>query len=129
MMNGELPLPGIVRTLGIVLARVSDDEGVCELDTGEQHFNALGTVHGGVFCDLADVAMGIAWSSRLEEGEGFTTLELKTSYLKAVRQAHLVAEARVLKRGKTIGLVECSIREGTDLVAHTTSTVMTLRRP
>ena len=40
----------------------------------------MGTLHGGVLCDIADAAMGIAYSSNLDEGESFTTLELKINF-------------------------------------------------
>ena len=94
----------------------------------ERHANPMGTLHGGVLCDLSDGAMGLAWASELVDGESFTTLELKINFLKPVWKGKLRAEARVVKRGKTVGLVECDIRnaEG-DLVARAISTQMTLR--
>ncbi|MGH3115191.1 MAG: PaaI family thioesterase, partial [Gaiellaceae bacterium] len=75
------------------------------MDTTPRHTNPMGTTHGGILCDLADGAMGMAWASELEEGETFTTLELKINYLKPVWSTHLRAEANVVKRGRTIGLV------------------------
>ena len=88
----------------------------------------MGTLHGGILCDIADAAMGIAYAANLETGETFTTLELKISFLKPVWNATLKAEGRVLKQGRTTGLVECRITdEMGSLVAHATSTCMTLR--
>ena len=88
----------------------------------------MGTLHGGILCDIADAAMGIAYAANLAEGETFTTLELKISFLKPVWDAKLTAEGRVLKQGRTTGLVECRITDETgSLVAHATSTCMTLR--
>jgi uncharacterized protein (TIGR00369 family) len=88
----------------------------------------MGTLHGGVLCDIADAAMGIAYAANLEAGETSTTLELKISFLKPVWNATLKAEGRVLKQGRTTGLVECRITdEKGSLVAHATSTCMTLR--
>jgi uncharacterized protein (TIGR00369 family) len=54
------------------------------LDAGPQHANPMGTLHGGILCDLADAAMGIAYASTLEEGESFTTLELKINFFKPI---------------------------------------------
>ena len=72
--------------------------------------------------------MGIAYSSNLEEGESFTTLELKINFLKPIWKARLRAIGRVVKQGRTVGLVECDITdEQENLVAHATSTCMTLR--
>ncbi|MFQ5771237.1 MAG: PaaI family thioesterase, partial [bacterium] len=50
----------------------------------KQHANPMGTLHGGVLCDIADAAMGMAYASTLEQGESFTTLELKINFLKPV---------------------------------------------
>jgi uncharacterized protein (TIGR00369 family) len=128
MIAGQLPPPPIGETVGMKMVSIGEDVAVFEMDAGRRHANPMGTVHGGIFCDLADGAMGMAWSSGLEEGETFTTLELKINFLKPVWQARLRAEARVLRRGKTVGLVECDVRDDKgDLVAHATSTLMTLR--
>ena len=99
-----------------------------EFEATERHANPMGTLHGGVFCDVADAAMGMAYASRLDEGETFTTLELKMSFIRPVWTGKLRAEGRVLDGGRTIGLVECHIRDARKrLVAHATSTCMTLR--
>jgi uncharacterized protein (TIGR00369 family) len=71
--------------------------------------------------------MGIAYASTLEEGESFTTLELKINFLKPVWRARLRAEARVVQRGRTVGLAECDVLdEKGSLVARASSTCLTL---
>jgi uncharacterized protein (TIGR00369 family) len=88
----------------------------------------MGTLHGGVLCDIADAAMGMAYASTLGEGETFTTLELKINFMKPVWTGKLLATGRVVKNGRTIGLVECDIVDAADqLVARASSTCMTLR--
>jgi uncharacterized protein (TIGR00369 family) len=88
----------------------------------------MGTLHGGVLCDIADAAMGVAYRSTLAEGETFTTIELKINFLRPVWRAMLRAEARVVSAGKIVGLVECDILdERQQLVARASSTCMTLR--
>ncbi|HEY3099572.1 MAG TPA: PaaI family thioesterase, partial [Methylomirabilota bacterium] len=99
-----------------------------ELEATERHANPMGTVHGGILADIADAAMGMAYASRLEDGETFTTLELKINFMKPVWTGKLRAEGRVLSGGRTVGLVACDVRDANDrLVAHATSTCMTLR--
>ena len=71
----------------------------------------MGTVHGGILCDIADAAMGIAYASGLDEGETFTTLELKINFLKPVRTGRLTATGRIVKAGRTVGLVECDVTD------------------
>lgn len=88
----------------------------------------MGTLHGGVLCDIADAAMGMAYSSYLDEGESFTTLELKINFLKPIWKARLRAVGRVVKPGRTVGLVECDVMdEQGSLVTRATSTYMTPR--
>jgi uncharacterized protein (TIGR00369 family) len=71
----------------------------CRRAIGAPH-NPMGTLHGGVYCDLADAAMGYAYASTLAEGETFTTVELKINFFRPVRKGRLTAEARVVKAGR-----------------------------
>ena len=116
------------KLIGFAMTEVEAGRVVFELDAGPQHSSPLGTVHGGILCDLVDAAMGCAHASQLEDGETFTTLELKINFLKPVWEGHLVAEGKVIKAGRTIGLVEGRVTdESGSLVAYATSTCMTLR--
>ena len=128
IIRGDAPQPPIARLIGFRMVSVKPGEAVIELQATEAHANPMGTLHGGVLCDIADAAMGIAYSSNLGEGESFTTLELKINFLKPVWKARLTAVARVVKQGRTVGLVECDVTdEKGSLVARVTSTCMTLR--
>ena len=99
-----------------------------ELVAEARHANPMGTLHGGILCDIADAAMGMAFASTLDEGETFTTLELKINFLKPVWTGRLVATGRVVEGGRTIGLVECDVVDEKErLVARASSTCMTLR--
>ena len=116
------------RAIGMRMTEVEPGRVVFELDAGPQHASPLGTVHGGIMCDLADAALGCSHASLLDEGETFTTLELKINFLKPVWSGRLVAEARSLKFGRTIGLSDCRVTdEHGSLVAYATSTLLTLR--
>ena len=121
------PAP-VSKLIGFAMTSVEPGRVVFELDAGAEHASPLGTLHGGILCDLVDAAMGCSHASMLEDGETFTTLELKINYLKPVWQGHLVAEGKVVKAGRTIGLVEGRVTdESGSLVAYATSTCMTLR--
>jgi uncharacterized protein (TIGR00369 family) len=94
----------------------------------ERHANPMGTLHGGILCDIADAAMGMAYFSTLEEGESFTTLELKINYLRPFWTGRLVARGRVVQRGRTTGMAECDVEDDAGrLIARASSTCMTLR--
>ncbi len=127
VLRGELPPAPVASLIGFRLSSVQPGEAVVELDADNRHANPMGTLHGGILCDIADAAMGIAYASSLGEGESFTTLELKINFLKPIWKARLKATGRVIKRGRTIGLVECDVTdESNQLVARATSTCMTL---
>jgi uncharacterized protein (TIGR00369 family) len=126
--RGELPPPPIAELIGFRLSSVELGRVVVEMDAAPRHANPMGTVHGGVLCDLADAAMGMAYASSLDEGETFTTLELKINFLKPVWTGRLVATGRLVKGGRTVGLTECDVVDDKDqLVARASSTCMTLR--
>jgi uncharacterized protein (TIGR00369 family) len=128
LARGEGEPPGIARTLGLRLVSAEGGEASFAMTVGEAHHNPMGTVHGGILCDLGDAAMGVAFASRLEAGETFTTLELKANFLRPVWQGELTAHARVLSRGRTVGLVECAVTDARGRqIAHLTSTCMVLR--
>jgi uncharacterized protein (TIGR00369 family) len=128
LVRGEAEPPPIARLLGFNVTAVETGRVVVELDADERFANPMGTLHGGVLCDVADAAMGMAYASRLAEGESFTTLELKINFLKPVWRSHLRATGTVTKMGRTVGLVECEILDDTgSLVAKVSSTCMTLR--
>ena len=128
VVRGELPPPPIARLVGFSLVGVSEGRATVAFESGPQHANPMGTLHGGILCDIADAAMGIAYATTLAEDESFTTLELKINFLKPIWNAKLAAEGRVVKRGRTVGLTECDITdEQGSLVARASSTCMTLR--
>jgi uncharacterized protein (TIGR00369 family) len=128
-MRGESPMPPIAHLVGFRLTSVKRGEVVVEFDADpSRHANPMGTLHGGVLCDIADAAMGMSYASTLEEDESFTTLELKINFLRPVWNDRLIASGRVIQRGKTVGLVECTVTNSKgDRVAFATSTCLTLR--
>lgn len=128
LLRGEAQPSPIARLLGFHLTSIKPGEAVIEFEATEAHANPMGTLHGGVLCDIADAAMGLAYAASLDEGESFTTLELKINFLKPVWKAKLKAVGRVVTQGRTVGLVQCEVTdEKGSLVARSTSTCLTLR--
>jgi uncharacterized protein (TIGR00369 family) len=128
VQRGEAAPPPVADLIGFTLTAVDPGHAVVTFDAGPRHANPMGTLHGGVLCDIADAAMGMAYAASLDEGETFTTLELKINFLKPVRTGRLVATGRLVKGGRTVGLVECDVVDDKDrLVARASSTCMTLR--
>jgi uncharacterized protein (TIGR00369 family) len=129
ILRREQPPPPVARLIAFVLKAIEPGRAVFELAAGERHHNPLGTLHGGIYCDLADAAMGMAYAATLGEGESFTTVELKINFLRAVRRATLTAEAKVVRAGATLGYVECEVKdERGRLVAKAASTCLKLKQ-
>ena len=121
-------LPPVARLVGFTVTSVEPGKAIIEFEADERHANPMGTLHGGILCDIADAAMGYANASVLQPGETFTTLELKINFLKPVWKSKLRAIGHVVKPGRTISLVECDVLDEQDkLVARASSTCMTLR--
>lgn len=125
----QLP-PTVAVTVGFEPVSIDKGAAVFKLDANmERHANPMGTLHGGILCDLADGAMGMACASLLAAGESFTTLELKINFLRPVRNATLEARAKVVHGGKVMVYLECEVFTVPDekLIAKVSSTCLILR--
>src|SRR5216683_5825279 len=118
----------VARLIGFEAKEIADGRALVTLEAGPQHANPMGTLHGGILCDIGDAAMGLAFASTLAVDESFTTVELKINFFRPVWKAQLKAEGAVVRRGHTIGYVECTITdEENRLIAKAASTCMVLR--
>lgn len=121
------PAP-VAKLLGFQLTGFEDGIARIEMDADNRHHNPMGVVHGGVLCDLADAAMGVAFAGGLAEGESFVTLQLSATYLRSVREGKLVATGRVLQKGRSAGHAEAEVVDGEGrLVARFSSTCLVQR--
>ena len=128
LVTGATPPPPVAILVGFVAKHVDLGRAVMELETSARHANPMGTLHGGIVCDVADAAMGIAFATTLEDDETFTTLDLTTKFFKPIWNARLQATAQVVKRTRTLGLIECEVTDETgSLVAKVYSSCIVLR--
>jgi uncharacterized protein (TIGR00369 family) len=128
IIQGQVAPPPVAQLIGLRLISVDLGRCVMELEASARHANPMGTLHGGVICDLADLAMGSAMASTLEDDESFTTLDLTSKFFKPVWNARLEAVAQVTRRTRTLGFVECAVTDDSgSLVAKVFSTCMVLR--
>lgn len=120
--------PPIAELIGFEVVEIADGRAVGSLQAGPQHANPMGTLHGGVLCDIADAAMGMAFASTLAADESFTTIDLSIHFFRPVWQSRLRAEAHVINRGKTVGYLECDVTDQDGKrVAKANSTCFVLR--
>jgi uncharacterized protein (TIGR00369 family) len=124
-LAGSVPPPPIAQLMGISLRDCQQGVSTMEMRVGPAHHNPLGTVHGGVLCDLSDAAMGTAVASLLGPDETFTTVDLAAHFFIPLREGLLTARARVLRRGRSIAYAECEVTdESQRLVGKFTSTCL-----
>jgi uncharacterized protein (TIGR00369 family) len=127
IIAGELPPPPIAQLLGFTVAEVSEGRARFAATGGEEHYNPIGVVHGGVTATLLDSAMGCAVHTTLPAGVAYTTLELKVNYVRAATAGMpLVADAEVIHRGRKVATAEALLHagEGGKLLAHATTTCL-----
>ncbi len=125
----ELPPAPIQRLLDFTLTEVEEGRVVFTAQPGEQHYNPIGVVHGGLAATLLDSAMGASVHSTLPQGQGYTTLETKFNLVRAVTAdtGPIKAEGRVVNRGRQVATAEGYLRdEAGKLLAHGTSTCLVI---
>jgi uncharacterized protein (TIGR00369 family) len=122
---------GMGDTLGFFLTTIEPGRVVFEATPDRRVYNPIGTVHGGYAATLLDSACGCAVQSRLEAGQGFTTLELKVAYHKAMteRTGKVFAEGKVVSFGRRAAFVEATLKDAEGrLYASATSTLLVMSR-
>ena len=126
--DGALPPPPIALTLGMDLVELDEGRAVFAAEPAEYHYNPIGVVHGGLAATLLDSATGCAVQTTLPQGFAYTTLELKTNFVRAITRdtGRVLCEAEVVHRGGTIATAEGRLRAESDgkLLAHGTSTCL-----
>jgi len=129
--DGRLPAPPIAQLLGFRLVEVDTGHAVFEVQPGEQHYNPIGVVHGGLAMTLLDSAMGCAVQTHMPAGGSYTTLEAKTNLVRAITSSTGVLRAigKTLHVGNRVATAEARLvdRAG-KLYAHGTTTCMVLNK-
>jgi uncharacterized protein (TIGR00369 family) len=127
MRRGQRPLPGFDRTLGFKLVELDEGRAVFETEADERHHNPGDRLHGGFLTGLADSAMGFAFGTTTRPGESATNVEVKIHFLRPFWRGRLRAEARVVHRGRTVGMAEADVTDDQGrLVARAASTFLVL---
>jgi len=127
MSDGKLPMPPLLQTLDFRVESIEKGKAIFAFEPQEFHYNPIGTVHGGVISAILDSAMGCSIHSLLPAGTGYTTLELKVNFLKAItiKSGELKAVGKVIHSGSRTALVEAQlIDEKGTIYAHGVSTCL-----
>lgn len=127
VLAGRLPAPPIAAALDFTLEEVEAGRAVFAMEPGEEHYNPIGSVHGGVYATLLDSAAGCAVQSVLPAGMGYTSLDLNTKFLRPVTvdTGKIRAVGTVLSQGRRTALAQAELLDAGDrLLAHATSSCM-----
>ncbi len=128
VQRGEASEPPIAKFLQMRITQVEEGRVTMQMPVDGRYANPIGTLHGGIICDLADAAMGTAFATTCEGSDSYATVELKCNYLRPVWKSLLTATGWVVSRGKTMGLAECEVKdEAGNLIAKLSSTLTVLQ--
>lgn len=132
MFAGELPDAPMMQLVGFSHGSADPGHVVFHAIPGFQHYNPIGTVHGGFAATLLDSAMGCAVQSMLPAGMVYTTLEFKITLIKAITtdSGEVRAEGRALNVGRRVGTAEGRLTDASGrLLAHGTTTCLVFEAP
>ena len=96
--------------MGIDIATMEEGRAVLRMEVRPDMLNGVGWLQGGIFTALADEAIALALSPMLSAGEGIATISESTTFIKGAREGFLVAEGRVVRKGRRIAFTEGEVR-------------------
>jgi uncharacterized protein (TIGR00369 family) len=128
MIAGELPPPPIATLLGFELVEAREGRVVFAAEPGDQHYNPIGTVHGGLAATLIDSATGCAVHTTLPAGTGYTTTDLQVRFVRAITRdtGRIECVGEVVHRGRKLATAEARLTAGDRLLAHGSASLLIL---
>ncbi|MCU1542986.1 MAG: aromatic compound degradation protein PaaI [Microbacteriaceae bacterium] len=126
MIDGEVPPPPIIALMDMTLTAVTRGTATFVCRPNESHYNPIGSVHGGFVCTVLDSAAGCAVQTTLPAGVGYTSLEIKVNYLRAVTTTTgpLTAVGTVVKPGSRVAFAQAVITDSENRVVATASSTL-----
>ncbi len=127
LQAGQLPRPPINHAIDFSLDEVEPGRAVFSLTPGEEHYNPIGSVHGGIFATLLDSAAGCAVQTTLPQGMAYTSLDLTVKFLRriTVETGTVRAVGTVVNKGRQTALAQAQLVDTKDrLLAHATSSCL-----
>ena len=132
MIDGKVPAPPITGTMGFLVTKVEKGYALAEAIPSFDYYNPIGSVHGGYAATLLDTVLGVSVHTMMEKGQGYTTLEFKISFIKAMTKdtGPVRAEGRVMSAGRRAATAEAHLRDANGrLLAHATTTCLVFDIP
>jgi uncharacterized protein (TIGR00369 family) len=132
LLDGQFPPPPIAVLMGFGFSEIEEGRVVFTATPASEHYNPLGSVHGGYISTLLDSCVGCAVHTRLKPGFGYTSLELKVNFVRRVsaETGPVRAEGKVIHLGGQIATAEGRLTDAQGrLLAHATTTCLIFRLP
>lgn len=132
LCDGRTPPPPIGESVDMLPVEATSGRTVFQGQPARRFYNPIGSVHGGWIATLMDSAVGCAVHTALPQGQGYTTLELKVNYLRAVTDTSgpLRAEGRVIHLGRQTAIADGRLYDASGRVyAHATTTCLVFPLP
>lgn len=128
VLRGDLPLPPICNLVDFSFEEFGDGRAVMALRPYEAQYNPIGSVHGGVIATVLDSVMGCAVHTKLPAGRGYTTLEIKVNYLRAVslESGSMRAIGKVVHAGRQTAMAESTLVDASGKIHAQASTTCLL---
>jgi uncharacterized protein (TIGR00369 family) len=128
VIAGELPPPPIATLLGFDLVEVEEGRVTFAAHPGPEHYNPIGSVHGGLAATLIDSATGCAVHTTLPAGTGYTTTDLQVRFVRAITRdtGRIECVGEVVHRGRTLATAEARLSAGDRLLAHGSASLLIL---
>ena len=127
ILEGRFPAPPIAKALGFRVTEAEFGRVAFAYTPVPDHYNPLGTVHGGIAATLLDSVMGCCVHTTLKAGTGYTTVEIKVNYVRAMtdQTGPVKAEGKVINVGARIATSEGRLTDASGkLLAHGTTTCL-----
>ena len=127
---GEVPAPPISRLMGFTVVEADEGRAVFEATPGEEHYNPIGVVHGGLAATLLDSAMGVAVHTTLGPGDAYTTLEIKVNFVRPMTRdtGKVRALGEMVHAGRRTATAQGRLVDANGrLLAHASATCLVLK--
>jgi uncharacterized protein (TIGR00369 family) len=128
LVDGSIPRPPLAWLLGMMIVEADEGRALFDVTPGEQHYNPIGTVHGGIAATILDSAMGAAIHTTLPAGWSAGTLDLSVRFLRPIsaQTGRVLCEGVVMHRGRSAATAEGRLwaEESGKLLAHGTGSAV-----
>jgi uncharacterized protein (TIGR00369 family) len=129
--DGRVPPPPIANLMNFTLAEVEEGRVVFEGVPGEEHYNPIGSVHGGFALTLFDSALGCAIHTMLPAGVGYATTDVQVRLIRGMTKdtGRVRCEATVVHVGRSTAVAEAKLYDGQHRLLATGTTACAVMRP